>query len=38
MAFEVLELLPDDDDPITRSSQLRDALRRWREPLDAPVV
>jgi hypothetical protein len=38
MAFEVLELLPDEDDPIARTSQLRDALRRWRNQLAAPAV
>lgn len=38
MLFEVIELLPDEDDAIARASQLRDALRRWRNQLDAPAV
>jgi len=38
MIFAVLERLPDEDDPIARASQLRDALRRWRNQLDAPAV
>ncbi len=38
MAFEVLELLPDEEDAVARSSQLRDALRRWRDELGAPAV
>lgn len=38
MEFEVLELLPDEDDSVARSSQLRDALRRWRAELAAPAV
>jgi hypothetical protein len=37
-AFEILELLPDEDDPVARSSQLRDALRRWRNQLGAAAV
>ena len=38
MVFEVLELLPDEEDAIARASQLRDALRRWRNQLAAPAI
>jgi hypothetical protein len=38
MLFETLELLKAEEDPVTLSSQLRDAMRRWRGLLDAPAV
>lgn len=37
-SFESLELLPEEDNPVTLSSQLRDALKRWRGELGAPAV
>lgn len=36
--FEIIEALAEEDDPIIRFSQLRDALRRWRQALAAPVA
>jgi hypothetical protein len=38
MVFEALELLPDEADANARASQLRDALRRWRNQLAAPAI
>lgn len=38
MQFDVLELLPDEEDPVARDSELRDALRRWRNQHGAPAV
>ena len=37
-SFEPLELLPDEENPVTLSSQLRDALKRWRAERDAPAA
>ena len=37
-SFEPLEILPDEDNAITRASQLRDALKRWRTDLSAPAA
>ncbi|OYU16137.1 MAG: hypothetical protein CFE37_01955 [Alphaproteobacteria bacterium PA4] len=36
--FEIIEALAEEDDPIILSSQLRDALRRWRQALAAPAA
>lgn len=38
MVFEPLELLPDVNDSPASSSQLRDALRRWRDESGAPAA
>ncbi len=37
-SLEALELLPEEDNPVTLSSQLRDALKRWRAELGAPAA
>jgi hypothetical protein len=38
MVFEVVERLPEEEDAGVRSSQLRNALRRWRDETGAAAV
>lgn len=38
MHFEVVEALAEEEDAVLRASQLRNALRRWRDETGAPPV